>query len=909
MTDLPTGTVTFLFTDLEVSTRLWEQEPDAMREALARHDLILRDAVAEHAGHVVKGTGDGIHAVFATADGAVGAAVDAQLALAAEQWAVSEPLRVRIGMHSGVAELREDDYFGSAVNRAARLMSVAHGGQVVCSQATADLARDSLLPGVALLDLGEHRLRDLSLPERVFQVDAPGLAREFAALASLDMLPGNVPSPTSSFVGREAELVALRDAVMGSRLVTLVGVGGVGKTRLVIRGTADLVADFTDGVWLCELAGADDAPSMHQLVAATLGIASRPGLDLRDSVAEFLGPKELLLVLDNCEHVIDAAAELAHLVIAKCPKVQVLATSREALALDGERIVRVGSLTLPEAGITSDWSASDAVRLFVERAADARAGFEVDKTNIGAIVELCRRLDGMPLALELAAARVASMTPAEIAGHLDERFRLLSGRRRATVERHRTLRAALDWSYSLLDDTERVVFDRVGVFAGGFTADAAVAVVADDIGPWDVLDALASLTAKSMLVADPANDGDTRYRMLETMRHYARERLVTEDDPEQWRGRHAEYYASLAREIGDALLGPDELAWRRRLAWELDDLRAAVNWSLDRPGDDRGVRIVAALHVQAAQYDSSGIGAWAQQCREPAEDAPAGVRTAVLGAAAWEAYRTADYPEAVALGEAALRDGLPRGWPSSYLPHVALAAGWAAQGRVDNSIAVAAAGHAALDAAGVSPVGHINLHCVQAGAADDHAQEHAEAALSLAQKFGNPTALAVGWLAVGMSCSVTDPRRALTAAHECIALIRDGAGDGVFIAALSLAALEATQLGDPEQALADLDEALRYGRDTGNRMAVASAVFAAARLFADLDRPVIAATLGGALAQSMSGATWAMAWAPRGAVIEELRTTLSSAEFDDAFGRGAEMSYDNVLQYLLTELTRVAADA
>jgi predicted ATPase/class 3 adenylate cyclase len=553
--ELPTGTVTFLFTDLEESTRLWEEHPDAMRRALVRHDGLVREAIAAHGGVVVKGTGDGVHAAFATAHDAVLSAVAGQRALASEPWEEAAPLRVRMGVHSGEAELRDGDYFGTALNRAARLMGVAHGGQVVCSQATADLARDSLADGVTLVDLGEHRLRDLARPERVFQITGPGLEAEFPALASLAASLGNRSPPASSFVGRERELVEVRDALTDSRLVTLVGVGGVGKTRLAIEATAVLVGEYPDGVWVCELAGADDELSMHQLVAATLGIVSRPGLDLRGSVVEFLGPKNLLLLLDNCEHLVDAAAQLAHRVVAKCPGVRILATSREALALDGERVVRVGSLSLPEREAASVGS-SDAVQLFVDRAADARPGFTLDDTEVEVVVELCRRLDGMPLALELAAARVGSMTPAEIAGHLDERFRLLAGRRRATVERHQTLRATLDWSYSLLDDIERTVFDRLGVFAGSFTAEAAVAVAGEGLESWDVLDALARLTEKSMLLADPTGDGMTRHRLLETMRHYARERLVAGGDVDASWARHAEYYAQLSRTIGEAASGP-----------------------------------------------------------------------------------------------------------------------------------------------------------------------------------------------------------------------------------------------------------------------------------------------------------------------------------------------------------------
>jgi predicted ATPase/class 3 adenylate cyclase len=910
VSELPSGTVTFLFTDLEGSTRLWEEHPDAMRRALARHDALVRAAVGAHGGVVVKGTGDGVHAAFATAHDALGAAIAAQQAMGSEGWEEDVPLRVRMGVHSGEAELRDGDYFGMALNRAARLMGVAYGGQIVCSQATADLARDSLSGRVTLVDLGEHRLRDLGRPERVFQVGAPGLRAEFPALVSLNAFPGNLAPTASSFVGRDQELAEVREGVAASRLVTLVGVGGVGKTRLAIEAAVDLVGQYPDGVWLCELAGADDEPSMHQLVAASLGVVSRPGLDLRDSVVEFLAPKQLVVVLDNCEHLIDAAAELAHVVTVRCPRVRVLATSREALALNGERVVRVGSLSLPERDATAAGSAGDAVRLFVERAADARPGFHVDDSNVEVIVELCRRLDGMPLALELAAARVASMTPVEISSHLDERFRLLAGRRRATVERHQTLRATVDWSYSLLDDTERRVFDRLGVFAGSFSADAAVAVCADGLESWDVLDGLATLTAKSLLVADATGDGATRYRMLETMRHYARERLAGDDDPDRWRSRHAEYYAELAREIGEALLGPDELAWRPRLAWELDDLRSAMNWSLDRPRDERCVRIIAALSVQAAHFDAAGIGTWAMQCRERAEEAAPGLRCAVLGAAAWEVYRQGD-PDAIVLGEAALRDGLPPGWPSSYLPHLALAAARGTQRSIHEAEAIATAGHAALDAAGVTPNGHVHLHTIQATVDDDPDQrrEHGEAALDLARKSGNPTALAVGWFALGMSCADDEPERALAALQESIALVHQGAGDGIFPTAPAAAATVAARLGHREQALTNLREALLHGRDRSHRMGIGTCAVAAAGVFADLDRPIITATLAGALTDPVSfGVLDLSHQVAQEARIEEVRASTPPDDYEQAFARGAAMSYDEVVQYLLDETQHVPSD-
>src|SRR5262245_46348762 len=348
MAELPSGTVTFLFTDLVVSTRLWDTEPTAMRAALARHDELLRQAIESHDGVVVKGRGDGVHAAFATAGSAVLAAVDVQRAMTAEPWAVSEPLRVRVGIHSGVAELRDGDYFGSAVNRAARLEAIAHGGQVVCSQATADLARDGLSDDVELLDLGEHRLRDLSRPERVFQVRAPGIEEAFAALASVPSAQSNLPVQLTSFVGRTAEIARVRDAVNDTRLVTLTGSGGVGKTRLAIEAAADFVATTPDGVWFCELAAATSEETMLAVVATVLGVPGRSGMALDEEIARFLREKRVLLVLDNCEHVLDGASAMVERILSECPSVAMVATSREPLDAPGERVVRVRSLAVPE---------------------------------------------------------------------------------------------------------------------------------------------------------------------------------------------------------------------------------------------------------------------------------------------------------------------------------------------------------------------------------------------------------------------------------------------------------------------------------------------------------------------------------------------------------------------------------
>ena len=618
MAELPSGTVTFLFTDLEGSTRLWEESPDAMQGALARHDELLRAAIEAHGGHVVKTTGDGFHAVFASVRDALGAAVAAQCALGAEAWEQTGPLRVRMGVHTGEGEQRDGDYYGPSLNRAARIMSAGHGGQVLCSRPTAELAGDALPEGCSLVDLGEQRLRDLSRPEVVFQVVHPELTRDFPRLQSMDAFPGNLPVQLTSFVGRDDDIEGVAKALTEARLVTLTGVGGVGKTRLALQVAGEVLPTFVDGAWLCELAATNDADLLAQVVVAALAVQSRPGRSLAESVCDYLSGKQALIVLDNCEHLLDAAAELAEAILLAAPGVRVLATSREPLGVAGERLLGVPSLDVTSASESSleAIAACEAVQLFMDRAAATRSGLELDATNAEAIMEICRRLDAIPLAIELAAARVTSMSPPEIAGLLDERFRLLTGGRRRGVERHQTLRAAVEWSYSLLDERERVVFDRLGVFAGSFDADAATAVAGDDeLAAWDVRDALDDLVAKSMVVLDDSPDATTRYRLLETLRRYALERLDDTGRTEEHRRRHAEHYAAFAEAAGPGLEGSDEAAWVGRFGAELDNLRAAVAWALDAeaPADaDLGLRIIAPLVGQSFYRPSAGVGEWAE---------------------------------------------------------------------------------------------------------------------------------------------------------------------------------------------------------------------------------------------------------------------------------------------------------
>jgi predicted ATPase/class 3 adenylate cyclase len=588
------GTVTFLFTDIEGSTRLWEEHPQAMSEALARHDTILAEAVESSGGHVVKTTGDGLFAVFGRAEPALATALAAQRSLIGAAWDPSCELRVRMGLHTGDAEFRDGDYHGSAVNRAARLTSAGHGGQVLVSGATAQLLVGGRLPDHAeLLSLGEHRLRDLGQPEVLHQLCHPDLPRRFPPLRTLTAFPGNLPLQVSSFIGRERELARIAAALDEARVVTLTGVGGVGKTRLALQAAARMLPRYREGAWLVELAPVRDPDGVPSALAVVFGVSVRFGMTLQESLAEFLRTKQLLLVLDNCEHLLEPVAELVEFLLHGCAGLVVLATSREGLAIDGERILPVPSLPSPspDAGPEAAGQA-DAVRLFVERAKAVDPDFSLTTANTAPIIEICRHLDGVPLAIELAAAQVVAMSPTELVEGLVRRFDTLAGGRRRAVQRHQTLRAAIDWSYDLLSGDERQLLVRLAVFSGGCSRAAAEAVCGDaPLAPRKVFGLLAALVAKSLVIAQ--RDGpETRYRLLETIREYGEERLAATGETESLRTSHAEYYCQLAGGLHGDLFGPRQAIAGGRLVAEQENLLAAVNHAIDTNNVDLALRLV-----------------------------------------------------------------------------------------------------------------------------------------------------------------------------------------------------------------------------------------------------------------------------------------------------------------------------
>ena len=592
--ELPSGTVTFLFTDLEGSTRLWEEQPDAMRPALARHDAIVRDAISAHDGHVVKTTGDGFHAVFARADDAVRAAVAAQIALGKATEAADVPLIVRMGLHIGAGEERDGDYFGAAVNRAARVMAVAHGGQVLASRAVHDVV-GAELDDVELISLGEHRLRGVDQPLAVYQVVAPGLDPGVPP-AGVVGRPAGQPARAAQLVRRPTaeKWLTSRRCSARRRIVTLTGVGGVGKTRLACQVAAEVAPRFLHGVWLVELDRIRDPDVVVDAVVGVFDLPPRPGVELVETLTSFLRSKELLLVLDNCEHLLAPVAALLRTLEDACPGLVVLATSREGLGLAGERIVAVPSLGVPDSDDCDVVAGSEAVRVFVERAQAVKSDFTVTDDNAVAVAEVVRRLDGIPLALELAAARIPVLSPAQLAQRLDQRFRLLAGGERGAVERHATLRAAIDWSYDLLAPAEQWVLARLSVFAGGCDLEAAESVCCGDgVDELDVLDLLAVLVARSLVVADDTPSGDRRYRLLETVRQYAEER-IDGGERNELHARHSRYYADFVERAATGLRGPDQLQWQLNANAELENLRIALAWAVSH---DQGAQAVHFLCV------------------------------------------------------------------------------------------------------------------------------------------------------------------------------------------------------------------------------------------------------------------------------------------------------------------------
>jgi predicted ATPase/class 3 adenylate cyclase len=636
----PEGIVAFLFTDIEGSTRLWETYPEAMRSALAHHDALLRRAIAAHHGIVFKTIGDAFCAAFHTADDALHAATEAQIGLADRQWTGELGLRVRMAIHQGECEHRDGDYFGQPLNRVARLLSIGHGGQVLLSEA-ARAGLVELQETVTLLDLGLHQLKDVRDPMEVWQLLHPDLPASFPSLRSDTPQRTNLPAQTNAFIGRESELRDLR-RLAGVRLLTITGLGGTGKTRLALEVGGQRLEEFRHGVWVVELEPIADPSLIAHAVAEAVGIREIPGQDLNREVFDALRERHLLLILDNCEHLLKAVAEFADHLLRVCPRIQVMTTSREALGVHGEIVYPLRPLPEP-----------DAIELFTDRAALVRPNFAV-ASNAPTIARICRRLDGLPLALEMAAARVRVLTIEQIEERLENRFDLLTD---GGPTQQRTLRELIDWNYELLDEREQWLLSRLGVFAGGWTIEAVEAVCTDaQITPPQILDLMTALVDKSLILVDDRTGG-VRYRMLESLRQYARERLDEAGEMEQFRERHANYFLRFVEELSQKKGKVGENETLNAIERDHDDLRLALDFFAAHPlGGEAGMRLATSLAPfwDARGYYSEGGTRFATALQHPDAQVPTTERAVCLNAAGVLAFHQGDLAAAMERFNAAL---------------------------------------------------------------------------------------------------------------------------------------------------------------------------------------------------------------------------------------------------------------
>ena len=600
----PIGTITFVFTDIEGSSQRWERFPEAMALALAKHDTILREAFDSHGGLVFKTIGDAFCVAFDTAQAAVAAVLRAQRLLRMETWDEVGDLRVRMAVHTGAAEYRDNDYFGQALNRVSRILSAGHGGQTLLSLAAEELVRDHLPDGVRLRHLGEHRLRDLARAENIYQLMANDLPSDFPPLRSLENVPNNLPIQLTGFIGREREMDEAKRLLERTHLLTLTGTGGTGKTRLSLQVAADLFDKFPDGVWLVEFAAIEDPALVTETVASVLDVRQEPDRQLAATLTGFLRGKNLLLILDNCEHVVAACARLAETLLRACPRLRILASSREALGIAGETAWSLPALSMPDRwrdivggpDAVERLTEYESVRLFVERALIARPAFQLTNENAPVIAQICWRLDGIPLAIELAAARTKVLTLQQIAERLDDRFHLLTTGSRTAEPRQQTLRSLIDWSYDLLSESEKKLLRRLSVFGRGRTLEAIEAVCSGEgVEVAEIVDLLTQLVDKSLVTVEKSPEHGARYFMLESLWDYTQEKLGEAGESERFRQRHLDYFLHFAEDAEPRIIGPDQRRWLARLELEEINFRLAAEASVEIPGHvQQGLRLLAA---------------------------------------------------------------------------------------------------------------------------------------------------------------------------------------------------------------------------------------------------------------------------------------------------------------------------
>ncbi len=880
------GTRAFLFTDIEGSTKLWSEYPALMPAALARHDNLITEAVVASGGEVFKHTGDGVCAVFTSAADAITAAGSAQRSLTGAEWGDIGRVRVRMAVHAGDAEPRGDDWFGPALNRTARLMGIAHGGQVLISSSAYELASDALDAEIAVADLGTHALRGLARPEHVWQLMGEGLERSFPPLRSIDGAVGSLPRHRTSFVGRATECELVADRLRYARLVTLVGPGGVGKSRLAAEVGATLVDKFPDGVWMFELAGLAAADGLEPLMTATIGLSGGTSAAPREALLNVVRTWRALFIIDNCEHLLRDAAELVECLLTAAPDLVVLATSRERIHLPGEHIVTLKPLPVDGGGA--------AIELFTDRANVLHDTSDTDFDS-EVVARLCRRLDGMPLAIELAAARTVAMTPAEIEHRLDQRFRLLT-QTGATDDRHRSLQAVLDWSYNLLTVECQTFFARLSVFAGSFDAAAAHAVAWRD-DEFATLDMLEELVAKSLLGATSQQDR-TSYRMLETMRQYGAPRLA-ETEATELRARHTDYFAALAESAWDGCRGRDSRWWLDVIDDELDDVRAAFECSVASKKTDTALRIAAGLFMYNQTRRLQEIFRWVEDALSlPAASEHRLSHAAVLHRGYGMYMRgelDAAEQEIRAVLDVLHRDDPLRPTALTWLAGVIGSAGRALESRAVSETLLADTERLgpAFDYDRAEALWTLCAFALFTGSPD---YSLALRLLTHARDLGNVRAIAGGLIQAGLADP--DPVRGVTSlveARELTAETRDSFRNG--LARLFLGALQSEL--DPRGGLAAICDVVDHARRTGQGLLVRYAPRNFFHALSAMGRHDAIAVL--------DGASLNIAMHPNvaAAAITQARTILGDSRYEELRQQGTAMTIDDVGAFLLAEVADI----
>jgi predicted ATPase/class 3 adenylate cyclase len=874
------GVLTFLFTDIEGSTRRWEADAGAMRTALAAHDRVLGEAITGHCGRLFKHTGDGVCAVFPSPRAAVDAAISAQQAL---------ELPVRMGIATGEAEAQGDDYFGSVLNRAARVMAAGHGGQILVEGVTA-----GLVSGVELVPLGAQRLRDLAQPVDIFQIRATGLGTQFPPLVTLTATPGNLRPQTTTFIGRDAELTELAAALHMHRLVTLTGVGGVGKTRLALEAAGGLTNRFPDGIWLIELAAVGDPAAVPEATAAALGILQQPAMSLADSVAAALEGRSRLLVFDNCEHVLDAAADLIEKILARSDTVTILTTSREGLRVADEQLWPVPSLEVKTG------AESAAAMLFADRAQAVAPAFSLsDATESAAVAEICNRLDGIPLAIELAASRILSMTATEVRDRLDDRFRLLVGSRRS-LERHQTLRHAVGWSYDLLDDPEKALLNRCAAFAGGFDLGAACAVAGsgDEFATLDLLDAL---VRKSLLAADKTS-GRTRFSMLETIRQFAEEQLAASGAADAARTAHARYFAGRITDLLARWDGPRQREVYRWFTVELANLRTAFRWAADTDDLDAAAPIAVYATFLGYFVEQWEPIAWIEELIGPAKAA----NHPLLA----QLYALAGYCAALGRVEEFLgyaescRTAMDSGRFDEVSDNLACAcaAGFTTIGRPEDAVEWCRA-VIARDPGPHTASLAVMVVALHVAGAEDEAIRESETLLAAARDTDNPCLAAAALLGYGWARRDTDPSTAYESLRRGWNIAEDsGNRQTASITAVLLSRLAAAR-GEFADALDYIAQAIQRYYDSGSLSFLYSAMGILAALLDQLEDYEQAATISGFATTAIALA----AFPELHVTIVHLRDELGDGTYESLARGGQTMTTAAMVTYALDQIHRVRA--